>query len=85
MLTQINNRHHSKLPRVGEIGYLISGTNRFGETNYFRGERQTYQVYAYPLNDNVAPYSYGIHTAFFKNLKTGNIVRLSGFYFNEQY
>jgi hypothetical protein len=78
MLSAKTNFHHSKLPKIGEIGYLSFGCGR-----YMDGERQRYQAVAFPLCDNVLPYSFGIHTAFFQNLKNGKIRRASGFYFNE--
>lgn len=81
MLTLKANYHHSKMPKIGEIGYITSGTNRYNETLFYKGLRQKYQVVAYPLNDNVYPYSIGIHTAFFKNLRTNEVQRFSGFYF----
>jgi hypothetical protein len=83
MLTTITNRHHSKLPTLGAIGYLIAGHDRYGTPHYHGGTRQRYQVEAYPLNDNVSPYSIGIHTAYFRNLRTGSVIRMSGFYFDE--
>lgn len=81
MLTTKANRHHSKLPPLGEVGYLTNGTNRWGEILYWNGKRQRYQCVAYPLCDNVLPYSIGIHTALFKNLRTGEVLQMSGFYF----
>lgn len=82
MLQTKHNFHHSKLPKLGEIGYITNGTNQFNETLFYRGERQKYQVYAFPLCDNCYPYSYGIHTALFRNLKTNEILKFSGFYFD---
>ena len=81
MLTQRTNYHHSKLPQIGAIGYLIEGYGRFGDIRYWFGKRQKFQAIAYPLSDNVIPYSVGIHTAYFRNLKNGQIVKMSGFYF----
>ena len=80
---QRQNYYHSKLPVPGAIGYLTNGKNRYGETLYFQGQKQKYQVIAFPLCDNVLPYSKGIHTAYFKSLKNGKIVKMSGFYFDE--
>lgn len=77
------NIHYSKLPPLGAIGYLIKKYNRFGEPEYFFGEKQKYQVIAYPLCDSVQPYSMGIHTTYFQNLKTRRIEKMSGFYFEE--
>jgi len=87
MLTQITNMHHSKLPAIGDIGYVVLGHNSFGEPNYYHGKKEAWQVVAYPLNDNITPYSIGIHTAFFVRLSNhGNRepVRISGFYFEPQ-
>jgi len=83
MLTQRGNIHHSKIPSLGNIGYLILGTNQFGEKKYFKGRKQKYRVVAFPLCDSCRPYSIGIHTAFFEELKTKKLVQLSGFYFSE--
>jgi len=77
------NYYHSILPKPGSIGYLTSGMNRWGETVYYHGEKQKYQVIAFPLCDNVLPYSIGIHTAYFQNLNNGSIIKMSGFYFEE--
>ena len=82
MLTTAANYHHSKLPKLGAIGYITNGTNRYGEPLYWKGERQKYRVIAYPLCDNALPYSLGIHTAYFQNLRAGEIRRFSGFYFD---
>ena len=81
MLSDKTNFHHSKLPSIGEIGYLIIERNRFGECRYITPKKQKVECVAFPLSDNVLPYSIGIHTAFFKNLSNGSILRASGFYF----
>lgn len=81
MLTQITNIHRSKLPKIGEVGYLTMKYNRWNEPQYYEGTKQTWQCIAYPLCDNARPYSLGIHTAFFRNLRTGKVARVSGFYF----
>ena len=83
MLTKIANRHHSKIPNVGEIGYIINGICRFRGPMYWKGKKQKWQCVYYPLNDNVSPYSIGIHTAYFKNLTTGEVKRFSGIFFQE--
>ena len=69
------NYHHSKLPEPGEIGYLVDCRGRF------YGSKQKYQAIAFPLCDNVLPYSkeYIRHTS--KVLKNGKIIKMSGFYF----
>jgi len=84
MLTQITNIHHSKLPAIGDIGYLVLKQNRWNEREYYHGKKELWQVVAYPLNDNISPYSRGIHTAFFvrlNNIGKQDPIRLSGFYF----
>lgn len=81
MLTTIANRHHSRLPKVGEIGYLTNGENRYGQTLYFQGKRERVIVESYPANDNA--FGIGIHTAHFRYLGNGERVRVSGFYFQE--
>lgn len=75
------NFHHSKLPNIGEIGHITNGQNRYGETLYINGLKEPYIVESFPLCDNVRPYSFGIHTAHFRNLKTGERKQFSGFYF----
>jgi hypothetical protein len=80
------NFHHSKLPKIGDIGYLVKDHYVFGvnEPQYYRG-KQKYQVIGFPLCDGANYkghfFSYGIHTAFFQSLKDGSIHRLSGMYF----
>lgn len=77
MLTQITNFHHSKLPPIGAIG-------RVRRLHSFGG-REKFQVVAYPLNDNVSPYSIGIHTCFIRsmwNVKTP-MRRISGVWFKQ--
>jgi hypothetical protein len=81
MLTKRTNIHFSKIPEIGTIGYLVIGTTKFGDKLYYNGRKQKYRVIAFPLCDNCRPYSIGIHTTFFENLKTKIIVQLSGFYF----
>lgn len=88
MLTKRGNYHHSKLPELGAIGYLVRGTNRFGEVDYFDGKPQRYQVVAFPLVEDAGPMPpgfarpLGIHTAYFRNLATGAVRRAAGFYFD---
>jgi hypothetical protein len=81
VLTQKTNYHRSPLPDIGDIGYLVLGFNRWNEPRYYNDTKQRWQCIAYPVCDNIRPYSVGIHTAFFQNLKTKQIARLSGFYF----
>ena len=80
MLSHKSNIHRSILPKLGEVGYLIKGTDRYGYS-LFWGKKSKWRVVAFPLCDNVSPYSIGIHTAYFLNLATGEIKRYSGFYF----
>lgn len=72
MLTQRTNYHHSKLPPVGEI-VRIRGLERNGYD-----PREKWQVVAYPLNDNVSPYSIGIHTVHIRRLQDRRTARVSG-------
>ena len=78
MLTQITNFHHSKLPRIGAIG-LVRRLHSFDG-------RETVQVVAYPLNDNVSPYSIGIHTCVIRSNRnvTAPVRRISGFWFRKE-
>ena len=75
MLTQVTNIHHSKLPPIGAIG-RIRGLASFNQ-------HEKYIVEAYPLNDNVSPYSIGIHTCFVRSLKffTREPQKVSGIWF----
>ncbi len=84
MLTQKTNYHHSEIPTIGSIGRLVMGYDRYNTPRYYRDVKTTWQCISYPLNDNVSPYSIGIHTANFKSLKNGSVVRVSGFYFHEK-
>jgi hypothetical protein len=83
MLTARANIHHSVLPKVGAVGYLVMRQDRWGKPGYMHGLRQRWQCIGYPLCDNVRPYSLGIHTAWFKALGDTRLaaVRVSGFYF----
>ncbi len=84
MLTTRTNVHHSTLPRLGAIGYLIEHIDRWGDVRYWFGRRQRYQCVAYPVCDSADwRYSRGIHTAWFRNLRNGKLVQMSGFYFDE--
>lgn len=72
MLTQINNRHYSMLPNIGDI-VCIQGLEKCGYN-----PRERFEAVAYPLNDNCVPYSYGVHSVFLKSLWNGRVVRVSG-------
>jgi hypothetical protein len=76
MLTgQRQNFHHSKLPRPGTVG-RIAGLSTVNP-------RRKCIVAAYPLCDNVRPYSIGIHTCWVCFLDNGDIQRFSGIWFEE--
>lgn len=81
MLTTKTNFHYSKLPELGEVGYITEGKDRLGRELYWMGQRQKFIVESFPLCDNVRPWSVGIHTAIFRRLKDGVKFRFSGFYF----
>ena len=74
MLTSRHNIHHSKLPKPGEI-VRIYGLSRNGYD-----PRDRWQVESFPLNDNVSPWSRGVHTCNLRRLRDGRRVRVSGFY-----
>ena len=77
MLTDRHNRHHSILPPPGAIVRVTGLENRgFNPKHKWR-------VLGFPLNDNTAPGSYGIHTVLLQNLTTGQTKRISGFYCEE--
>ncbi len=59
------NFHHHKLPKLGEIVELPSGKCKG-------------IVIAFPLCDNVLPYSLGIHTCFIRRLDTSRVIRIAG-------
>jgi hypothetical protein len=71
---QRQNFHHSKLPKPGAIGHIVG----LSTVNPCR----KCIVVAYPLCDNVRPYSIGIHTCWIRFLyKTKRWLRLpSGFF-----
>lgn len=81
MLTQKGNIHNHKIPQLGSVGYLSFGINNWGEMRYKDGRKMKYQVIAFPLCDNVLPHSIGIHTAYFKNLQNGKLIKASGIWF----
>ena len=77
MLTDRHNRHHSSLPPPGAIVRVTGLANRGFDPKH------KWRVLGFPLNDNIAPYSYGIHTVLLQNLTTGQSKRVSGFYCEE--
>ncbi len=80
MLTPIGNVHHSKLPRLGEIG-TIHGLER-----WFINPRRRCIVESFPLTDSADPrYSRGVHTVTVRFLDNGERRRVSGFYFDDGY
>jgi len=74
MLTTIGNIHHHKLPKLGAIVH-VNGLQSHGYN-----PRERWQVVAFPLCDNVQPYSRGIHTCHIRRLRDGRMARISGFY-----
>lgn len=72
---QRQNIHHSKLPQVGAVGYIIGLS--------MVNPRRKCIVIAYPLYDNVQPYSIGIHTCWIRFLDNHEIQRFSGIWFEE--
>jgi hypothetical protein len=85
MLTTIANIHRSKLPKPGEVGYIILGTDRVKGPRYFADKRKKFIVESLPLCDNVFPYSHGIHTVNVRRLCDGARFRFSGFYFQSSF
>lgn len=89
MLTPIGNYHHSKLPRPGEIGYLIGSYERFtNKPQFWQGKKQRCIVESYPLCDSLPWrghfYSLGIHTVTVRFLGDNSRKQISGFYFVEE-
>jgi len=72
---QRQNFHHSKLPKPGSVGRIVG----LSTINPCR----KCIVVAYPLCDNVRPYSVGIHTAFVRFLDNNEIRHFSGIWFQE--
>ncbi len=72
---QRQNIHHSKLPKPGTIGYIVG--------HWTTNPRRKCIVIAYPLCDNVLPYSIGIHTCWVRFLDNSDIQRFSGIWFEE--
>ena len=73
------NFHHSKLPQPGEMGYLITGHDRFGNPCYQGGRRRKCIVESFPLTDSPDyRYSIGIHTVTVRFLDNQERRRCSG-------
>lgn len=70
MLTKRTNFHHSKLPNVGELVTL--------RLSLVAPPTRKFRVVAYPLCDNVLPYSLGIHTVYLQALDNAQELRVSG-------
>ncbi len=68
------NFHHSKLPRIGAVGYVVG----LGTIN----PRRKAIVESFPLCDSANPrYSYGIHTCVVRFLDNHERQRISGIWF----
>lgn len=72
---QRQNFHHSKLPKPGTIGCIVGLSTIH--------PRRKCIVIAYPLCNNVHPYSIGIHSFWVRFLDNGDIQRFSGTWFQE--
>lgn len=85
MLSTRTNYHHSKLPKLGSIGTLPALRYTTGRSNkiQYRPVLERFMVIAYPLCDNVRPYSKGIHTIIVRSLADQRQIRVSGHYFEE--
>ena len=76
MLTyQRQNFHHSKLPEPGSVGHIVG-------LSIINPNRKCI-VIAYPLCDNIQPYSKGIHSCWVRFLDNSAIHRFSGIWFQE--
>lgn len=81
MLNTRQNFHHSKLPTLGAVGYLIAKVDRYrGAVPLIEGK---FIVESFPLCDNVRPWSVGIHTVNVRRLSDGARFNVSGFYFDQ--
>ena len=73
------NFHHSKLPEPGEMGYIVTGHDRFGSPCYHGGRRRVCVVESFPLTDSPDyHYSIGIHTVTVRFLGNQERRRCSG-------
>ena len=72
---QRQNFHCSKLPKPGAIGRIVG----LSTVN----PRRKCIVVAYPLCDNVRPYSIGIHTCWVRFLDNSDIQRFNSIWFQE--
>lgn len=69
------NVHRSKLPKLGTTGHVVG-------LSTIHPHRKCIVV-AYPLCDNVCPYSIGIHTIYVRFLDNQQEIRVSGIWFVE--
>ena len=75
------NFHHSKLPKPGEIGYIVTGHDCYGSARYPGGRRKCI-VESFPLTDSPDyRYSIGVHTVTVRFLDNQERARFSGAYF----
>ena len=73
------NYHHSKLPNLGDIVKVNIHSRDFMLANKKRW--QNWIVVSFNLNDNVSPYSVGIHLVNLELLRDRNVkFTCSGFY-----
>lgn len=80
---QLQNTHHSKMPRPGSIGRLAG--QLFGRTLGTVDTRRRCIVESYPLTDSPdCRYSRGIHTCTVRFLDDGQRMRLSAFWFDAE-
>ena len=59
------NTHNSWMPKLGDIVKI---------------EGYAFKVIAFPVCDNVLPYSRGIHTVWIERLHDRHVMRVSAFY-----
>ncbi len=86
MLTSVNNIHRHTLPKLGAIGRLIMRRDPWTgkPSRYVQDRGEHFIVEAFPLSDAPSAHSRGIHTAYFRSLADGVVVKASGFYFDEE-
>ena len=77
MLNTRQNFHHSKLPALGEI-VTAWGLGVRVNLRSLRPTLRRFIVEAFPLCDNVRPWSLGIHTVHLSALDNGERVRVAG-------
>lgn len=82
MFNTRQNYHHSKLPKLGDIFRIPIKGIQFNNDGSL--VCTSWMVIAYPLCDNVLPYSIGIHTCYIQSLADSTIKRISGHYLINQ-